>query len=183
MRQEDNLEQEQQLDAFLAGVERRALRMAELATQNQEDALELVQEAMFGLVKHYAKRPPETWPPLFHRILQNRIRDWRRHNILRQKLMHWFGNSDNEQDCIEAVPDPHHNDPFHHLGLSDAGNAIVEALRQLPLRQQQVFMLRAWEGLSVQATAQAMGCSAGSVKTHFSRANRKLKTALEDYWP
>jgi RNA polymerase sigma-70 factor (ECF subfamily) len=157
--------------------------MAQLATRNREDALEIVQEAMFGLVRCYAKRPPETWPPLFHRILQNRIRDWHRRNILREKLMCWFGKNADEQNTIEAIPDPHNKDPFHQLGLSDAGNSLIEALQRLPLRQQQVFMLRVWEGLDVQATAQVMGCSAGSVKTHFSRARQKLKAAMEDYWP
>jgi len=32
------------------GARKRALRMAEMATRNREDALELVQEAMLGLV-------------------------------------------------------------------------------------------------------------------------------------
>jgi len=184
---EDNLEHEQQLseqqlDAFLAGVEKRALRMAEVATHNREDALELVQDAMFGLVRRYAKRPPDTWPPLFYRMLQNGIRDWHRRHHSRGRFLHWFGRDEDAQAAIEAVPDLHHGDPFKQLGLSDAGQCLIEALQHLPLRQQQVFMLRVWEGLDVNATAQAMGCSAGSVKTHYSRARHSLKESLKEYW-
>jgi RNA polymerase sigma-70 factor (ECF subfamily) len=41
-------------------------------------------------------------------------------------------------------------------------------------------MLRSWEGLSVKETALSMGCSEGSVKTHYSRARAALKKALEE---
>jgi len=180
---EDALDAEQELDAFLAGVERRALRMAEFATRNRDDALEIVQEAMFALARRYAKRSPETWPPLFHRILQNGIRDWHRRHARQAKQMRWFGRGGDEQDEVEAVPASLDHDPLHQLGLSDAGRRLVDALQKLPLRQQQVFVLRVWEGLDVKATAEAMGCSSGSVKTHYARANTKLKAELEGYWP
>ena len=171
------------MDDFLASVEQRALRMAEVATRNRDDALELVQEAMFGLVQAYADRPSETWPPLFYRILQNGIRDWHRRHHRRNGFFHWFGADEDVQAVVEAVPGASSSDPFTQLGLSDAGTCLIEAMQQLPLRQQQVFMLRVWEGLDVQATAQAMGCSAGSVKTHYSRARHRLQASLKEYWP
>ena len=53
--------------------------MAQIATGNKEEALDIVQDAMFKLVEKYASRDGEEWAPLFHRILQSRIHDWYRH--------------------------------------------------------------------------------------------------------
>jgi RNA polymerase sigma-70 factor (ECF subfamily) len=174
------------LDAFLAGVERRAYEMARIATGSGEDALDIVQDAMYKLVERYADRPPGEWGPLFHRILQSRIMDWQRRSTLRRRFAAWLGRTpgDEEQsDPLDAVPDPRSPGPDVQLERTRAMAELERALRSLPRRQQQAFMLRTWEGFDVRETATAMRCSEGSVKTHYSRAVHALRERLKGYWP
>ena len=173
---------ERALDEFLQSVERRALRMAEFATGNRDEALDLVQDAMFGFVRHYAGKPAGEWPPLFHRVLDSRLNDWHRRRNVR---MRWFDRFDRDDadgaDALEQAEDHADPGPLLRLAGSQAAQALDAALAALPLRQRQAFLLRVWEGLDVAATALAMRCSEGSVKTHLSRALAALRRALGEH--
>ena len=174
------------LDRFLAGVERRAFRMAQLATGHDDEALDLVQDAMLKLVERYGTRNETEWGPLFHRILQSKIRDWYRRTKVRSRWRLWLGAADGGEDVddpLEAIADTNTPTAEHQLQVKDAAAALDKALRALPLRQQQVFLLRAWEELDVAQTAAAMGCSEGSVKTHYFRAVQALRKRLGTHWP
>ena len=180
------LQGERQLNQFLAEVERRALRMAEIAVRDSDDALDLVQEAMIKLARNYATRPSTEWAPLFFRILQNGIRDWHRRQKVRNRVMVWFGRAtagDDDYDITANAPDPAGRTPDEQLQTTEAMQQLELAVQNLPNRQREAFMLRTFQGLDVAATATAMGCSDGSVKTHYSRAIHSLRDTLGEHWP
>jgi len=179
------LRREEELNRFLEEVEKRALRIAEIAIRNRDDALDLVQEAMIRLVRNYADRRNEEWTPLFYRILQNGVRDWHRRQAVRRRVMVWFGRTgsdDGEYDPVAAAPDPAGRTPDEDLQSAEAMASLELAVAALPRRQREAFMLRTFEGLDVAATAVAMGCSEGSVKTHYSRAVHSLRETLGEHW-
>ena len=170
----------QDLDAFLASVERRAFRLAELALGHREDALDAVQDAMIKLVR-YRSRAAADWPPLFWSILRRQLTDRHRRNAVRRRVLSFFGRAEaGSEDPIEMQPDPGKDPAQQHVD-SKSWQALGHALRALPRRQRECFLLRELQGLSVAETARAMGCSDGSVKTHLSRARAALRIQLEDW--
>lgn len=180
------LEQTRELDKFLAEVERRAFRMAQVALRDPDDALDVVQDSMLKLARNYAAKPSAEWRPLFYRILQNGIRDLQRRRSVRKKFLVWLPDThqdaDNEaQDPLDLVAAGGPDVP-QLLMQDEAMKKLEGCLRALPARQREAFMLRNFEGLDVAETAQAMGCSQGSVKTHYSRAVHSLREQLGEVW-
>jgi RNA polymerase sigma-70 factor (ECF subfamily) len=159
--------------------------MAEIATGNSEDALDILQDSMYKLVQKYAGHDPREWGALFQTILQSRIKDHHRRSAVRNRYRVWFGRKDDDDeegvDPIQTMADEHGSRPESELEMSASMEILDEAVRQLPARQQQAFMLRALEGLDVAETAKVMKCSEGSVKTHYFRALAVLREKLEDY--
>lgn len=181
----ETLQRDRQLNQFLADVERRALRIAEIGVRDRDDALDLVQEAMIKLARNYAGRPQEEWTPLFYRILQNGVRDWHRRAKVKNRVMVWFGRAhdgDDEYDVVAQAPDPSGRRPDEELQTQEAMQQLELAVHALPARQREAFTLRTFEGLNVAATAIAMGCSEGSVKTHYSRAVHSIRDKLGEHW-
>lgn len=168
------------LDDFLASVEKRAYKMAHIATSDPEEALDIVQDAMLVLVKRYGQRSRDEWGPLFTRILQNKIRDWYRREKIRSRWHRWFRNDGDNEHAFEQLPDTQQTDAVNEVINNRMVVQIERLLQSLPMRQQQVFLLRAWQGLDVKETANAMGISHSSVKTHYSRALQKLRKHLKD---
>ncbi|MET0280393.1 MAG: RNA polymerase sigma factor [Steroidobacteraceae bacterium] len=173
------------LNGFLAGVERRAFRMARIALRHDEDAHDAVQDAMLQLARRYGGRDAAEWPPLFHRILQNRIRDLQRRRLVRGRVMAllpWRRDADHDApDPVAAAPDPRPG-PADQVEGAALREVLEAALHQLPSRQREAFLLRNLEGMDVAQTAAAMGCSDGSVKTHYFRAIQALKKQLGETW-
>ncbi len=185
-KREGTLDRARELDRFLQDVEKRAFRIAQIAVRDEDDALDIVQDSMLQLVRAYGARPSEEWKPLFYRILQNRIQDCRRRRKTRSRVIAWWtgGTSADEDDAADPLETAAGDEPepSRRLMNDEAMAALERALRELPDRQQQAFLLRSFEGMDVAETAAAMGCAEGSVKTHYFRAVQALREKLGEHW-
>ena len=178
-----------ELAEFLAAVERRAYKQARYAVRDEQAALDVVQDSMLKLAEKYGAKPVDELPMLFQRILQNTIRDYYRRHKVRATWMTQLSSLLSGKDAADDA------DPLETMGPAEGSNqalgpadhleksqliVLIEAeLKELPPRQREAFLLRYWEELDVAETAQAMGCSEGSVKTHCSRAAHTLASALK----
>ncbi len=181
--EEDTLEQIADLNGFLRQVEASAFRIALVSVRDRDEALDIVQDAMMRFATRYSAKPAAEWRPLFFRILKNRIRDWARRRVVRQRVMSFFsGQQPEEPDPVVAAPGPESDDPAQQAEGDEAMAALESALRELSQRQREVFMLRNFENLDVAETALVMGVSDGSVKTHYSRAVARLRELLGEHW-
>jgi len=174
------------MDQFLAGVERQAFRIAQISVRSEADALDIVQDAMIRLVKSYGQRDESEWKPLFFRILRNRINDHLRHQTVRNRVLSWFvpprPDGSAPPDPLDAAPAAANTRPDEQVSMDETMVELEQAVRDLPGRQREAFLLRTIEGMDVATTARAMGCSAGSVKTHYSRAVHSLRAILGEHW-
>lgn len=156
--------------------------------RDEQAALDLVQDAMLRLAEKYGGRPAAELPLLFHRIMQNAIRDWYRRQKVRSLWTTLLSSlspgrgEEEEQDPLETLEaadgPPAQEAPGSRLEQAQVLEIIEQELTRLPARQREAFVMRYWEELDVAETARAMGCSQGSVKTHCSRAAHALATAL-----
>jgi RNA polymerase sigma-70 factor, ECF subfamily len=175
-----------ELSAFLEGVERRAFKQAVFAVREQEAALDIVQDAMLRLAEKYGDRPAAELPLLFHRIMQNAIRDWFRRQKVRSLwttlLSSLSPGRDDDEDPLETLQaadeSKREEAPGEQLERAQVLEIIEREISRLPERQREAFIMRYWEELDVAETARRMRCSEGSVKTHCSRAAHALAAAL-----
>jgi RNA polymerase sigma-70 factor (sigma-E family) len=156
--------------AFEAFVECRStalLRTAYLLTGDRGHAEDLLQAALLRTARHWsrARDAPEAYT---RQVLVNLSRD----------RIRWLVRRPRE---APMPPDP------DNLRAVDAGyervterRVVVRALAQLPTRQRQVIVLRFFEDLSVEHTAQLLGFSTGTVKSYTARALARLRDLLAD---
>jgi len=169
------------LDCFFREMERRAFKIALISLKNTEEALDAVQDAMCSFVRSYSHTPQADWPKLFYTVLDSRLTDWHRRHSVRRRFFGLLPSADDGADMLDAFADDRCFDPSVLQSSAQAGVAIEAALRTLPERQRQAFVLRLWEGFDVAQTAQIMRCAEGSVKTHLSRALSAMRLKLNDH--
>lgn len=153
---------------FVEGRSTALLRTAYLLTGDRGHAEDLLQTALLRTARHWhrARDAPEAY---VRRVLVNLSRD----------RFRWLFRRPRE---APMPPDP------DSLRAADAGyeqvaerRVVVRALAALPIRQRQVIVLRFFEDLSVEQTAELLDLTPGTVKSHTSRALARLRELLADY--
>lgn len=155
--------------------------------RDEHAALDIVQDAMLKLAEKYGDKAVEELPMLFHRILQNTIHDHFRRQKVRSLWTTLLSalsprhDEEDDHDPLETLLDEtrQHDAPETSLEQAQTLSAIEDALKDLPARQREAFLLRYWEDMDIEETAAIMGCSEGSVKTHCSRATHALAKCLK----
>jgi RNA polymerase sigma-70 factor (ECF subfamily) len=180
---------DKELSDFLEHVERRAFKQAAYAVRKDEAALDIVQDAMIKLAEKYGDKPAAELPMLFQRILQNTILDYFRREKVRNTWVSLFSgmgkrdSGDEDFDILESY-EAEQGSAAAESSMDQVERtqtlALIEAeVQKLPARQREAFLMRYWQDMDVAETAEAMGCSEGSVKTHCSRATHTLADALK----
>jgi RNA polymerase sigma-70 factor (sigma-E family) len=157
--------------SFEAFVEARSaglLRLAYLLTGDKGHAEDLLQTALLRTLRRWAhaQGAPEAYT---RQVLVNLSRDRIRGQSRRPR-----------ETSLPADPDAlHASDPL--LERIDERRMVADAVAQLPLRQRQVVVLRFFADLTVEQTAEELGCSTGTVKSYTSRALTRLRELLGDH--
>jgi RNA polymerase sigma-70 factor (sigma-E family) len=94
---------------------------------------------------------------LFRVFLDERRRPWRR-----------------EKSTVDVTPP---DGPAPHIGVADQ-IAVRMAMAGVPPRQRATLVCRFWLDMSVEDTADVLGCSPGTVKSQTARGLAKLRVSL-----
>ncbi len=172
---------QKQLELFLQSIRVRALSFAAHRCGDEDAALDLLQETMIAFVDVAEKYDQEAWKNLFYKILNRRIVDRYRKYQWRNKLVSILNLShfSAEDEEVPEKVDYEHSEQV--MTANELSAQFEAALKSLPERQREAYLLRQWEQMSVKETAEIMACSEGSVKTHLSRAMASLKEALGEW--
>src|SRR4051794_5103301 len=159
-----DMDDDEDLAAFVAARGQSLLRLGWLLTADADEAQDVVQEALARVLPRWGRIAPgarETYVRATMRSLcvdrwrQRRRRGWRVWSVA---------------DVPEGQPQSSHGDRV------EAELTLKAALRRLTPRQRAYLVLRFYEDLSEQQTAQEMHVSVGTVKSQTRHALDRLRT-------
>jgi RNA polymerase sigma-70 factor, ECF subfamily len=167
-------------DAFRLLVEqhgRAIFRLAYRMTGNEEDAEDVVQETFLKAYRQIhrfdARSSFSTW---LHRIAANcsldliRKRKTREHSRERAR--------DPDQDVLVSIPAATPG-PERELYSRQISGCVNAALGELSSQERTAFVLRHFEGLSIEEIGLALGTGTNATKHSIFRAVQKLRRSLE----
>ena len=130
---------------------------------------DVVQETITRLYQRWRQaRRAENLDAYVHRMLVHVFVDEKRRRWAKVKLLPWVGDGTAEASAGTPL---------------EERSELMDALRQLPARQRAAIVMRYLLDRSIDEVADALGCSAGTVKSQTSRgltALRHLLPAVQD---
>ncbi|GAA1996482.1 SigE family RNA polymerase sigma factor [Catenulispora subtropica] len=161
--------------AFVSARQAWLRRVAYLLCGDWHRADDLVQSSITKLYTHWHRASrADNVDGYARRTLVNTYLAEQRAGWARWTILHRFGAGSGAAD-----PEP---DPAGAVGLDldlDLDLDLREALGRLPPRQRATVVLRYYCDLSVEQTAQLMGCSTGNVKSQSARGLATLRNLLD----
>ena len=154
---------DESFEAFVRARSSALLRTAVLLTGDVHHGQDLLQEALWRTHRHWstASDNPESY---VRTVLVNLSHDRYRRTVRRVR-----------ETVLTASTPVSADDAVTDLVERDE---LFQALRSLPSRQRATLVLRFWEDLSIQQTADLLECSAGTVKSTTSKALLRLRDAI-----
>ena len=164
-----NIDREADFSAYVRARQKTFARFAYLLTGDPYSAEDLVQSA---LAKVYAKwdhisglESPDAY---VRKIMVNEHTTWWRRT--------WRHRERTDSELIRVMDPAGADAPAHD-------SELWAHVRSLAPQQRAAVVLRYYEDLSEAQTAEILGCSVGTVKSHTSRAIRSLRSTMKEVTP
>lgn len=171
-------------DAFRELVERYQRKILSVAIgmlQNQDDALEVTQEAFVKAYRNLDGFKGEssfyTW---LYRIVVNLAIDRRRRDR-RHGTVSLEDRPGGGEDLEADLPSQRLSDPYQQAKSRELGDRLRAAIDELTPDQKAVILLREVDGLSYDEISQVMQCPKGTVMSRLHYARKVLQDKLKDY--
>lgn len=167
-------------DTLFTRYQKRTFRLVQRFVPNPEDASDLTQDAFIrayqGLGNFKNQCRFYSW---LYRITVNLCIDFLRKQSRSEVLL--YDTDESGELPMANIADPRSESPAKAVENKELGAHIRRAVRRLPPKQRQIFILRHWNGLSLKDIATTVGRSDGTVKAHLLHAHRNLRKHLRSY--
>jgi RNA polymerase sigma-70 factor, ECF subfamily len=165
---------ERAFEQLLLPYRQRILTLAFRMTGNMEDSREVSQEAVLKVFRYlHSYKPGLNFRNWLYKTVVNAANDYLRKRGRQMDIIE--KHKDPELTVGRSTPEK------RYLGL-EIREKIRQCLSQLSPREKAVYLMRDAEGLSIKETCRVLGVSSASVRTHLSRARRKIRSRFEEIY-
>lgn len=147
--------------------------------KNEQDAMDVMQDSYISAFKNLNRiEKPEKIKSWFNCIVANKCRDY-----LKRKKPQLFSDMSTEDDreFEEFIVDDNMTfSPEDSVDYSETKRLMKAILDGLPEEQKLCVLMYYYQELSVGEIAEALECSAGTVKSRLNYARKKIKSDVEE---